>query len=103
MENEKNASTREIKMFTLLYNGMFWLEEENGFYPILIFPDDIALLFEKEEVVNIIDNASINVFFERGFRFSKSTLICENRRICCDYYDEEQNTIPVVPCHVKRT
>jgi hypothetical protein len=103
MENEKNASTREIKMFTLFYNGMFWLKEENGFYPILIFPDDIALLFEKEEVVNMIDDDGLNVLCTRGYRFSKSTLICENRRVNSEYYDVEQNTIAVVPCHVKRT
>jgi hypothetical protein len=66
---------------------MFWLEEENGFYPILIFPDDIALLFEKEEVVNMIDDDGLNVLCTRGYRFSKSTLICENRRVYSDHHN----------------
>ncbi|GEM_PF-2276802 len=102
MENEKHSSTREIKTFTLFYNGMFLLKEENGLYPILIYPDDLALLFQTEGAINLVDDDDLNLFYGHGYRFSKSTLICENRRVCCDYYDEEQNTIGVVPCHVKR-
>ena len=102
MENGKNSTTRDIKAFTLLYNGMFWLKEENGLYPILLYPEDLALLFQTEGAINSIDDEDLNLFYGRSYLFSKSTLIFENRRVGCEYYDEEQNAIGVMPCYVKR-
>jgi len=93
--------TREINDFTLMYDGMYWLKEKDGFCPIRIYPNDLILLFQTEGVVNEVDG-DVDDWGQRYYQFTKATLIREDSLLSFQYFDESGNTLRLVPCHVKR-
>jgi|GEM_PF-4420646 len=36
MEEDKTAKTKEIKDFSLSYDGMYWIRQGNEHYPVLL-------------------------------------------------------------------
>ena len=101
MKDDKKT-TREINDFTLMYDGMYWLKEKDGFYPIRLYPNDLISLFQTEGVVNEVDGD----FYDWGqlyYKFTKATLIREDSLLSFQYFDEEGSTLRLVPCHVKQT
>ena len=48
MEADKTIKTKEIKNFSLSYDGMYWIRQGKEHYPILLNPDDLVFLFEAE-------------------------------------------------------
>jgi len=101
MKDDKKT-TREINDFTLMYDGMYWLKEKDGFYPIRLYPDDLILLFQTEGVVNEVDGG-FDDWGQRYYQFTKATLILEDSLLSFQHFDESGNTLRLVPCHVKRT
>jgi len=101
MKDDKKK-TREINDFTLMYDGMYWLKEKDGFYPIRLYPDDLILLFQTEGVVNEVDGEFDNCG-ERYYQFRKVTLIREDSLLSLQYCDEAGYVLTLVPCHVKQS
>ncbi|MEI7982972.1 MAG: hypothetical protein WCI71_15080 [Bacteroidota bacterium] len=100
MKDDKKT-TREINDFTLMYDGMYWLKEKDGFYPVRLYPDDLILLFQTEGVVNEVDG-DFDFWGQRYFQFTKATLILEDSLPSFQYFDECGSTLRLVPCQVKR-
>ena len=101
MEDNKKLITREINDFTLMYDGMHWLKEKDGFYPIRLFPDELILLFQTEGIVHEVEG-DFDDFGQRYYQFTKATIIRENVLLSSQYFYEEGFVITIVPCHVKR-
>ena len=99
---DDEKTTREINDFTLMYDGMYWLKEKDGFSPIRLYPNDLILLFQTEGVVNEVDG-DFDDCGQRYYQFTKATLIREDSLLSLQYYDEAGYVLPLVPCHVKQT
>jgi len=101
MEDEEIPKTKEIKNFSLSYDGIYWIIEDKGRYPILLNPDDLAVLFEVEGLDIKVKLKELNN--DNGYRFRKATLIRANSAKGGDYFDAGGNWFALYECHVKRT
>ena len=91
----------EITDFTLLYDGLFWLQYGIKFsrMPISIPPSELALLFEQEG----IDMKTPHAFFDDtvSYNFKKAILLVSDSYSFIMFDEDNQNISPV-HCTVKR-
>ena len=99
MEIDKVLAVREIKDFSLCYDGIYWIVEAKGRYPILLNPDDLVLLFQIEGLDIKVKLRELNQ--DKGYRFRKVILVLDETARGGDYFDTDHQSIWFVPCHVK--
>lgn len=99
MEEDKTAETKEIKDFSLSYDGMFWIRQGNEHYPVLLNPDDLIFLSEAEGLDIKVKLHELNQY--NGYRFRKATLILEGNAHGGYYFDVEDNWFALYESHVK--
>ena len=96
----KADKAKEIKDFSLSYDGIYWIVEAEGRYPILLYPDDLTLLFQEEGLDIKVKLKELNQ--DKGYRFGKAILVREEFAKGGDYFDTDHQSIWFVPCHVKQ-
>jgi len=99
METELKVKTKEIKDFSLSYDGMYWIRLGNEQYPVLLNPADLVSLFEAEGLDIKIQLSELNQY--NGYPFKKATLIRESTSRGGDYFDAGGNWFALYECHVK--
>ena len=100
METAQTAKTKEIKDFSLSYDGMFWIRQGNEQFPVLLNPADLVSLFEAEGLdikIRLHELIQYN-----GYIFKKVTLIRQPVSHGGDYFDAGGNWIALYECRVKR-
>ena len=100
MKTAQTAKTKEIKDFSLSYDGMYWIRQGNEQYPVLLIPSDLVSLFEAEGLDIKIRLHELNQY--NGYIFKKVTLIREPASRGGDYFDAGGNWIALCECRVKR-
>ena len=99
METAPTEKTKEIKDFSLSYDGMYWIRQGNEQYPVMLNPTDLVSLFEAEGLDIKIRLHELNQY--NGYIFKKVTLIRESTSRGGDYFDAGGNWFALYECHVK--
>jgi len=92
--------TKEITDFTLLYDGLFWVQYgmNDSRIPIAITPSDLSLLFEQEGIDMKSPHA---VFLDTvSYHFKKAVLLVSDT-FTFKMFDEDYQDISPVRCTVK--
>lgn len=99
MKTDQTAKTKEIKDFSLSYDGMYWIRHGTEQYPVLLNPVDLVLLVEAEGLDIKSELHELNQY--EGHFFKKVTLIRETTSHGGDYFDVGGNWFALFECHVK--
>ena len=101
METKPKVKTKEIKDFSLSYDGMYWIRHGNEHFPVLLYPAELISLFEAEGLDMRIRLPELNLY--HGYTFKKAILIRESPSRGGDYFDADGNWFTLYECHVKQT